>query len=50
MNLHVVVHHGENGHHVHEAIFKALGVALRAACAEDATLEGAVPSTKGTIA
>ncbi len=49
MNLHVTLHHGENSHHIHEAIFKALGVALRNACAFDATLEGDVPSTKGTI-
>jgi imidazoleglycerol-phosphate dehydratase len=49
INLHVLVLHGENSHHVHEAIFKALGVALRKACAVDASLEGEVPSTKGTI-
>ena len=50
INLHVVVFHGENGHHVHEAVFKALGVALRRACAVDESLGGEVPSTKGTIA
>ncbi|MBS0618982.1 MAG: imidazoleglycerol-phosphate dehydratase, partial [Spirochaetes bacterium] len=29
MNLHVEVHYGENRHHIHESIFKALGFALR---------------------
>ncbi len=49
LNLHVIVHHGENRHHIHEAIFKALGIALRRAWAEDVTLEGEIPSTKGTV-
>lgn len=48
-NLHVIVHHGENSHHIHEAIFKAVGVALRKAWEEDAKLQGDIPSTKGTI-
>ena len=28
MNLHVIVHYGQNTHHIIEAIFKALGRAL----------------------
>ncbi|MEM1209813.1 MAG: imidazoleglycerol-phosphate dehydratase HisB [Planctomycetota bacterium] len=46
MNLHVVVPHGLNNHHIAEGIFKAFGRALRAAVAvtgED------IPSTKGTL-
>lgn len=49
LNLHVIVHHGENRHHIHEAVFKAVGIALRKAWAEDAKLEGEIPSTKGTV-
>jgi imidazoleglycerol-phosphate dehydratase len=49
INLHAMVFHGENSHHVHEALFKALGVALRNACAVDESLEGEVLSTKGSI-
>ena len=48
-NLHVIVHHGENGHHIHEAVFKAIGVALRKAWAVDETRSGDIPSTKGTV-
>ncbi|HNR89349.1 MAG TPA: imidazoleglycerol-phosphate dehydratase HisB [Spirochaetota bacterium] len=49
LNLHIIVHYGENRHHIHEAIFKACGVALRAACAIDGTIAGIIPSTKGTM-
>ena len=35
MNLHVILHHGRNTHHVSEAIFKAAARALRAACETD---------------
>lgn len=49
LNLHVIVHHGENRHHIHEAVFKALGIALRKAWSEDAKLQGEIPSTKGTV-
>ena len=48
MNLHVNVPYGSNDHHVAEAIFKALGQALRAAVAIDPRV-GDVPSTKGTL-
>ncbi len=50
MNLHVVLFHGENNHHIHEGIYKALGVALKKACALDESLEGDIPSTKGSLA
>lgn len=47
-NLHVVLHHGANSHHISEAIFKALARALRQACAIDPRQQG-VPSSKGTL-
>jgi imidazoleglycerol-phosphate dehydratase/histidinol-phosphatase len=48
-NLHIHVRHGRNEHHKIEAIFKALGRALRMACETDSRSEGALPSTKGTL-
>jgi imidazoleglycerol-phosphate dehydratase len=47
-NLHVIVHHGRNGHHIAEAIFKATARALRDAVEEDPRMRG-VPSTKGKL-
>lgn len=47
-NLHVLLHHGRNSHHIAEAIFKACGRALRAAAELDPRSPG-VPSTKGTL-
>ena len=46
--LHVDVLKGANDHHRAEAAFKAVGVAIRQAIAEDVT--AAVPSTKGVLA
>lgn len=48
MNLHARVEYGRNDHHQAEALFKALGRALRAAVEPDARRSG-VPSTKGTL-
>jgi imidazoleglycerol-phosphate dehydratase len=48
-NLHVVLHHGDNAHHIIEAIFKAFARAADAATRIDPRLAGAVPSTKGTL-
>jgi imidazoleglycerol-phosphate dehydratase len=48
-NLHVVLHHGENAHHIIESIFKALARACDAATRIDPRLGGQVPSTKGTL-
>lgn len=48
INLHVEVYSGEDVHHVLEAIFKALGMALDEATQIDVRRKG-VPSTKGTI-
>ncbi|NLZ16591.1 MAG: imidazoleglycerol-phosphate dehydratase HisB [Desulfobulbaceae bacterium] len=46
--LHVDLLHGENGHHIIEAIFKALGRALRQAVAPMPGLQGQL-SSKGTL-
>jgi imidazoleglycerol-phosphate dehydratase len=48
MNLHANVLYGRNDHHKAEALFKALGRALRAAVAGDPRRAG-VPSTKGVL-
>ncbi len=48
-NLHVVVQYGENRHHIHETIFKALGVALNRAASPDPSRGDSIPSTKGTL-
>jgi imidazoleglycerol-phosphate dehydratase len=47
-NLHVVLHHGRNTHHIIEAVFKATARALRAATEMDPRGTG-VPSTKGVL-
>lgn len=48
MNIHVIVHHGRNTHHMIEAVFKALGRALDEATTIDPRIKG-VPSTKGML-
>jgi imidazoleglycerol-phosphate dehydratase len=48
-NLHLEVRHGENAHHIVEALFKACARATRAAVQLDPRLGGDVPSTKGTL-
>ncbi|WP_282172902.1 imidazoleglycerol-phosphate dehydratase HisB [Cytobacillus firmus] len=48
MNLHVIVHYGQNTHHIIEAIFKALARALDEATTIDPRIKG-VPSTKGLL-
>ena len=47
-NLHVVLHHGVNAHHIAEAVFKGAARALRAAVAVDPRQVG-VPSSKGVL-
>ncbi|KAB8142930.1 imidazoleglycerol-phosphate dehydratase HisB [Chloroflexia bacterium SDU3-3] len=49
MNLHARVEYGRNDHHKVEGLFKAFGRALDAATRIDPRLDGAVPSTKGTL-
>ena len=47
--LHLERLYGEEPHHVVEALFKAFGKALDAACQHDPRLAGQVPSTKGRL-
>ena len=47
-NVHVVLHHGRNGHHIAEAVFKGLARSLRMAIEPDPRQPG-IPSTKGTL-
>lgn len=48
MTLHIIMHYGDNTHHMVEAVFKALGRALDEATAIDPRVKG-VPSTKGVL-
>ena len=48
MNLHLLLHHGHNSHHISEASFKATARALRQAVTVDPRQPG-VPSSKGTL-
>lgn len=48
ITLHVIVHYGQNTHHMIEAIFKALGRAIDEATLVDPRVTG-VPSTKGVL-
>lgn len=47
-NLHVVLHAGQNLHHITEICFKAFAKALRAATTIDPRAQG-IPSTKGSL-
>jgi len=47
-NLHFVLHHGSNSHHIAEAMWKGFARALRQAVAIDPR-ERDVPSSKGTL-
>jgi imidazoleglycerol-phosphate dehydratase len=47
-NIHVLLHYGQNSHHIAEGIFKATARALRMAIEADARITG-IPSTKGTL-
>lgn len=47
-NLHVILHHGRNNHHIAEAVFKGTARALRMAVETDPRMSG-IPSTKGTL-
>lgn len=48
MNLHLILHHGSNSHHISEATFKATARAIRQAVTLDPRQTG-VPSSKGTL-
>jgi imidazoleglycerol-phosphate dehydratase len=47
-NVHAVLHHGRNGHHIAEAVYKSLARSLRMAIEPDPRQPG-IPSTKGTL-
>jgi len=47
-NLHILLNHGRNSHHIAEAIFKATARAIRIACEIDPRQTG-VPSSKGIL-
>jgi imidazoleglycerol-phosphate dehydratase len=47
--LHVENLYGTNNHHIVESCFKGLARSLRQAIEVDERLEGAVPSTKGSL-
>ncbi|MTV49028.1 imidazoleglycerol-phosphate dehydratase HisB [Heliobacillus mobilis] len=49
MNLHIHLLEGGNGHHIIEAIFKALGRALKEAVSIDSANKDRVLSTKGLL-
>ena len=48
-NVHVKTMYGRSNHHKIEAIFKALGRAMRVACSRDKQLGEMLPSTKGLL-
>ena len=47
-NLHVVLHHGRNGHHIAECVFKSVARSIRMAAESDPRSDS-VPSTKGIL-
>lgn len=49
VTLHIDNLKGDNAHHQCETVFKAFARALRAALEVDPRLEGAIPSTKGSL-
>lgn len=49
ITLHIENFYFDNNHHLAESMFKAVARALRDAVAIDPRLNGAVPSTKGTL-
>ncbi len=50
ITLHLKLFAGRNTHHMIEALFKAVARALDEASALDPRLDGAIPSTKGSLA
>jgi len=48
LTLHIELLHGENGHHMFEAMFKALGRALASAVMPDSRVSGQL-SSKGVL-
>lgn len=48
-NLHVVLHHGRNSHHIAEGVFKAVARSIRMAAQNDPRGGTSIPSTKGVL-
>jgi len=48
-NLHLELLYGDEPHHIVEALFKAFGKALDAACQRDPRVAGRLPTTKGKL-
>ena len=48
-NLHLELLHGDEPHHIVEALFKAFAKAVDAACQRDPRIAGQLPSTKGKL-
>ncbi len=48
-NVHIRLEHGEEPHHVAEAIFKGFAKSMDIATQHEVRLEGKIPSTKGTL-
>lgn len=49
LTIHVRMLAGENSHHIIEGVFKAMGRALRKACAIEEEYADEIPSTKGVL-
>lgn len=49
LTVHIKMLAGENTHHIVEGVFKALGRALRQACAIEEEYADEIPSTKGVL-
>ncbi len=49
LNLHIAQLYGKDVHHAYESVFKGVARAMRMACAPDARLHGAIPSSKGVL-
>lgn len=49
LTLHVRKISGRNTHHILEAVFKGLGLAVRAAVSKDEKFADVIPSTKGSL-
>ncbi|MBL8888794.1 MAG: imidazoleglycerol-phosphate dehydratase HisB [Planctomycetaceae bacterium] len=47
-NFHAILHHGSNGHHISEAVFKSAARSFRQAVSFDPRQTG-IPSTKGLL-
>jgi imidazoleglycerol-phosphate dehydratase len=47
-NLHVLLHHGKNAHHIAECVFKSVARAIRMAIESDPRQES-ITSTKGVL-